>query len=316
MAQNAPVVAPSRLPLSMSSAEWTMLVLLSMLWGGSYLFNAVALREMPVLSVVASRILIGALALHLALRVMGIPFPLDRRSLRAYSGMAILNCALPFCLIVFGQTRVPGGLASILNATTPIFTMVLAHVFLQSERLDGRRAAGVLLGFAGVVVLFWDRLGGATSELIGLAACLAASLSYGLSNIFGRRFIVPGAHPLAMAAGQLTFALVPLAPLALIFDTPFSHPMPSLTALGAITALGLLSTAVAYALFYRILTRAGATNVSLVTLLIPCSAILFGTVLLGERLAEQAFFGLAVIAAGMLVIDGRLLRLAGFGRER
>jgi drug/metabolite transporter (DMT)-like permease len=119
-----------------------------------------------------------------------------------------------------------------------------------------------------------------------------------------------------MAAGQLTFALVPLAPLALIFDAPFSHPMPSLTALGAITALGLLSTAVAYALFYRILTRAGATNVSLVTLLIPCSAILFGTVLLGERLAEQAFIGLAVIAAGLLVIDGRLLRLAGFDRER
>lgn len=293
----------------MSSSDWALLVLLSMLWGGSYLFNALALRELPVFTVVAFRVLVGGLALHLALRVMRIPFPLDRASLKAYLGMAILNCALPFCLIVFGQTRVPSGLASILNATTPIFTMVLAHFFLASERLDRRRAAGVLIGFAGVVVLFWDRLGAGMGELIGLLACLGASLSYGFSNIFGRKVIVPGAHPLAMAAGQQTFAIVPLMPLALLVDAPLSGPMPSLTAIGAILGLGLLSTAIAYSLFYRILARAGATNVSLVTLLIPCSAILFGTLFLSEGLEEEAFIGLAIIAAGLLVIDGRLIDL-------
>lgn len=303
-----PAGAPRR-PPSMASSEWAMLVLLSMFWGGSYLFNALALRDLPVFTVVAFRVLVGGLALHLALRVMRIPFPLDRSSLKAYAGMAILNCALPFCLIVFGQTRVPSGLASILNATTPIFTMVLAHLFLASERLDLRRAAGVLIGFAGVVVLFRDRLGAGTGELIGLVACLGASLSYGFSNIFGRKVIVPGAHPLAMAAGQQTFALVPLMPLALIVDAPFSGPMPGLTAIGAVVALGLFSTAIAYSLFYRILARAGATNVSLVTLLIPCSAILFGTLFLGERLEEEAFLGLAIIAAGLLVIDGRLIGL-------
>ncbi|MCZ8185525.1 MAG: DMT family transporter [Beijerinckiaceae bacterium] len=304
-----PSAGASRRPPSMASSEWAMLVLLSMFWGGSYLFNALALRDLPVFTVVAFRVLVGGLALHLALRVMRIPFPLDRASLKAYSGMAILNCALPFCLIVFGQTRVPSGLASILNATTPIFTMVLAHLFLASERLDLRRAAGVLIGFAGVVVLFRDRLGAGTGELVGLVACLGASLSYGFSNIFGRKVIVPGAHPLAMAAGQQTFALVPLMPLALIVDAPFSGPMPGLTAIGAVVALGLFSTAIAYSLFYRILARAGATNVSLVTLLIPCSAILFGTLFLGERLEEEAFLGLAIIAAGLLVIDGRLIGL-------
>ncbi len=309
MAEIIPATDAARQPPSMSSREWAMLVLLSLFWGGSYLFNALALRELPVFTVVAFRVLVGGIALHLALRVLRIPFPTDRASMRAYLGMAILNCALPFCLIVFGQTRVPSGLASILNATTPIFTMVLAHLFLASERLDARRALGVLMGFAGVILLFWDRLGAGMGELVGLVACLAASISYGFSNIFGRKVIVPGAHPLAMAAGQQTLALVPLMPLALFFDSPFSLPMPSLTAVGAIAALGLLSTAVAYALFYRILQRAGATNVSLVTLLIPCSAILFGTVFLGERLEEEAFLGLAIIAAGLLVIDGRLLRL-------
>lgn len=298
---------PARHSPSMSPTEWSLLGLLSLLWGGSYLFNSLAIREVPVFTVVAYRIVLGGLALHLALRVLRIPFPIDRLSLRAYTGMAILNGAVPFSLIVFGQTLVPSGVASILNSTTPIFTMVIAHFLLRSERLDARRAMGVMLGFAGVVILFSDRLGQGTGQLLGLFACLGASLSYGLSNVFGRTFIVPGAHPLALAAGQLTFAAVPLVPLCLLVDQPFARPMPSWTALGAMTGLGLLSTAVAYGLFFRILTRAGATNVSLVTLLIPCSAILLATVFLGETLPGMAFLGLAVIASGLLVIDGRLL---------
>lgn len=297
----------------MTLHEWGLLGGLSMLWGGSYLFNALAVREVPVFTVVAYRAVLGALALHLALRVFRIPFPLDRKALRAYAGMAILNGALPFSLIVFGQTRVPSGIASILNSTTPIFTMLLAHVFLGNEKMDRRRVTGVMMGFAGVVILFSDRLGAGTGEMIALVACLLASLSYGFSNIYGRTFIPPGTPPLALAAGQLMLAACILAPLALIFDAPFSRPLPSMTALGAMTGLGLLSTAVAYVLFFRILTRAGATNVSLVTLLIPCSAIMLGAVVLGETLTMRAFLGLAVIACGLLVIDGRLLRRLGLG---
>ena len=293
---------------AMSGAEWAMLGLLSLFWGGSFLFNGIAVKEVPVFTIVAFRVLLGALALHVMLRVSGIPLPLDRRSLAAYFGMAILNGALPFCLIVFGQTRIASGLASILNATTPIFTMLLAHFALAGERLDLRRRIGVLLGFAGVVVLFSGR---STSggELPGLLACIGAAISYSLSNIFGRLFIQGRTHPTALATGQLSFAALIMVPVSLMIDHPLSLPMPSGQAVLALLLLALVSTAAAYTLFFRILTRAGATNVSLVTLLIPCSGILLGVVFLGEALAWQELLGFAVIASGLLVIDGRIIRL-------
>lgn len=296
---------------AMTGAEWGMLGLLSVMWGGSFLFNGIAIKEVPVFSIVAFRIMLGALALHLVLRIGGIPFPCDLKSLRGYAGMAILNGVLPFCLIVFGQARIPSGLASIVNATTPIFTMLLAHFLLSGERLDARRIVGVLLGFAGVIVLFSDKIGTGSGEVVGLAACTLAALSYGFSNIFGRTFITPGANPIALATGQLTLGACVMLPVALYFDRPFSHPLPGNSALLALVLLALISTAAAYILFFRILTRAGATNVSLVTLLIPCSAILFGSLILDERLGVREIVGFAIIAFGLLVIDGRILRRFG-----
>ncbi len=297
----------------MTPAEWGMLGLLSVFWGGSFLFNGIALREVPVFSIVAFRVILGALALHLLLRLSGIPFPVDARSLRGYFGMAILNGAVPFCLIVYGQTLIPSGLASILNATTPIFTMLLAHFLLAGERLDARRIGGVLLGFFGVFVLFSDKAMTGSGEWIGLLACIAASLSYGLSNVYGRTYFARDAHPFAMATGQLTFAAVIMLPLALYFDRPFSAPWPGNDAILALVMLALVSTAAAYTLFFRILSRAGATNVSLVTLLIPCSAILFGSVFLGESLGMREGAGFLVIALGLLVIDGRVIARLGMG---
>ncbi len=291
---------------AMTSAEWAMLGVLSLLWGGSFLFNGIAVKEVPVFSIVAFRVLLGAAALHVILRISGIPLPLDRRSLIAYFGMSILNGALPFCLIVFGQTRIASGLASILNATTPIFTMLLAHLALPGERLDLRRVVGVLLGFAGVVVLFSGRAASG-GELLGLLACIGGAVSYAFANIFGRRFIQGRAHPTALATGQLSFAALIMVPTALILDRPFSLPMPSGSAMMALVLLALVSTAAAYTLFFRILTRAGATNASLVTLLIPCSGILLGVVFLGETLAWREIVGFAIIAAGLLVIDGRIV---------
>lgn len=299
--------APATMSRVMTAREWGLLVLLSVMWGGSFLFNGIAIKEVPVFSIVAFRVLLGALALHLVLRVSRIPFPCDWHSLRGYAGMAVLNGALPFCLIVFGQTRIQSGLASIINATTPIFTMLLAHFLLSAERLDARRIVGVLLGFAGVIVLFSDKIGAGSGEVIGLAACTLAALSYGLSNVFGRVFIKPGANPIALATGQLTLAACLMVPVALVIDRPFSHALPGTTAILALLMLALVSTAAAYVVFFRILTRAGATNVSLVTLLIPCSAILFGFLLLDERLGLREIAGFAVIALGLLVIDGRIL---------
>lgn len=291
----------------MTGAEWAMLGLLSLVWGGSFLFNGIAVREVPVFTIVAFRVLLGAAALHVVLRVGGIRLPLDRRSLAAYFGMAILNGALPFCLIVFGQTRIASGLASILNATTPIFTMLLAHFALAGERLDLRRSIGVLLGFAGVVVLFSGR-SASGGEWLGLLACIAAAISYSVANIFGRLFIQGRAHPTALATGQLSFAALIMVPIALAVDRPLSLPLPSSSAILALVLLGLASTAAAYTMFFRILTRAGATNASLVTLLIPCSGILLGVIFLGEALALREILGFVVIAAGLLVIDGRIVR--------
>lgn len=310
MAENSEAPkAPSTTSRAMTGAEWSMLGLLSVMWGGSFLFNGVAIREVPVFTIVAFRVGLGALALHLVLRIMGIAFPCDLKSLRGYLGMAILNGALPFCLIVFGQTRIQSGLASIINATTPIFTMLLAHFLLSGERLDARRVVGVLFGFFGVFVLFSDKIGAGSGEVIGLAACTLAALCYGFSNIFGRLYIQPGANPIALATGQLTLAACIMVPIALYFDTPFSHPLPGQNAIIALVLLALLSTAAAYILFFRILTRAGATNASLVTLLVPCSAILFGSLILGERLGLREIAGFATIALGLLVIDGRILVL-------
>lgn len=299
--------APATGARAMTGAEWGMLGLLSVFWGGSFLFNGIAVKEVPVFSIVAFRILLAALALQVFIRIAGIALPLDRKALVGYAGMAFFNAALPFALIVFGQTRIPSGLASILNATTPIFTMLLAHVFLASEQLDGRRAMGVLLGFAGVLILFFDKAFGQAGQLIGVITCLCASLSYGVANIFGRRFIPAGINPIAMATGQLTLAGLLAVPVALVVDQPFSRPLPGRDVLIALSLLGLVSTAAAYTLFFRILTRAGATNASLVTLLVPCSAILLGALILGERLGARELLGFAVIASGLLVIDGRLL---------
>lgn len=291
----------------MTSAEWGMLGLLSLLWGCSFLFHAVALRDLPILTIVAARVLIAALVLHLVLRITGRRFPLDRASLLAFAGMSILNNVIPFNLIVFGQSHITSGLASILNATTPIFGMVLAHLFTDDDKMGPRKLAGVLLGFTGVVVLFSGRDLLSQAAWIGQLACIAASMSYGLSGLFGRRFARLGIEPVMISAGQLTISALVMVPVALIVDAPFARAMPGWPALLAVLALAVASTAGAYILFFRILTRAGANNALLVTLLVPCSAILLGALVLGESLGWRELAGFAVIASGLLVIDGRLL---------
>jgi drug/metabolite transporter (DMT)-like permease len=298
---------------AMTGAEWGMLTLLSVFWGGSFLFVGVAVREVPVFSIVAFRVTLAALALLMVIRIMGVPFPRSMPALLAFLGMSLLNNVIPFNLIVFGQSRIDSGLASILNATTPLFTIIFAHFLTSDEKLGPRKALGVLLGFLGVVTLFSGRDLVNNAALVGQIACIGASISYGFSGIFGRRFARLGLQPIVIAGGQLTMSALVMVPLALAVDHPFSRPLPSLHAMLALVVLGLVSTAGAYILFFRILTRAGATNISLVTLLVPCSAILFGTLFLGEALGPREIAGFATIAIGLLVIDGRLLRL--FGRK-
>jgi len=306
----------------MGARDWAMLLTLSLVWGGSFFFVGVVVKELPPLTVVALRVGLAALALHVVLRVLGVRFPAEPQVWAAFLGMGLLNNAIPFTLIAWGQTHIASGLASILNATTPLFTVLVAHGLTRDERLTGGRLAGVMVGLAGVAVM----IGGAALQSFGIGvlaqiAVLGAAVSYAFAGVFGRRFKTLGVPPLSVAAGQVTASSLMLLPVALLVDRPWTLALPSATAIAALLGLALVSTAFAYILFFRLLSSAGATNVSLVTFLIPVSAVVLGVVLLGERLAPKHVLGMALIGLGLALIDGRIIaalrRVAGpLGRRR
>jgi drug/metabolite transporter (DMT)-like permease len=294
------------------------MAVLSLLWGGSFFFIAVAVAELPPFTIVAARVAIAALALHLVLRLTGGRLPRTAAALAAFAGMGILNNAIPFSLLVWGQSHIASGLAAILNATTPLFTVLVAHFATTDERLTVGRFAGVLVGFAGVVAMIGPgALAGVETDLLAELACLGAALSYGIASVFGRRFRRLGLSPLQTSTGQLTASTLLMVPVAIAVDTPWRLPAPGLDAAGAVVALALVSTALAYIVFFRILARAGATSISLVTFMVPVSAMLLGTLVLGERLAAEHFVGIALIGAGLALIDGRPLKMlsAALGRR-
>lgn len=291
----------------MNPLDWALLIGLSILWGGSFLFVGIVVRDLPPFTIVLLRVLLAAAALHLVLRAAGLRMPWDPASWRAFFGMGLLNNAIPFSLIVWGQTQIASGLASILNATMPLFTVLVAHLLTRDDRLTGSRVAGLLLGFLGVVVLIGPEvLGGLGGDALAQLAVLAAAISYACASVFGRRFKRMGIVPLATATGQVTASSVLLLPLALLVDRPWMLPLPGAATILAILGLALLSTALAYVVFFRILASAGAVNLSLVTFLIPVSAILLGTIVLHEALHATDFLGMALIGCGLVAIDGRL----------
>jgi drug/metabolite transporter (DMT)-like permease len=293
--------------LTMAAREWGLLVALSVLWGGSFFFVGVAVAELPTLSIVALRVALAAVALLLFMAASGIAIPSGAAAWRAFFGMGLLNNAVPFVLIVWGQAHIASGLASILNATTPLFTVIVAHWLTADEKLTPPRAAGVAIGFGGVVVMIGPAaLQGLGADLLAQLACLAAALFYAFGGIYGRRFRRLGIAPLQTTFGQVAASSVLLVPLALLADRPWMLPMPGPATWAAMVGLAVVSTAFAYGLYFRILARAGATNVLLVTFLVPVSAILLGALILGERLQPRHFAGMALIGAGLAAIDGRL----------
>jgi drug/metabolite transporter (DMT)-like permease len=269
--------------------------------GGSFLFGKVALAAVPPLTLVVLRTGIAALALLAFLAATGRRLPSALAAWRGFLVMGLLNNAIPFALINWGQTRIDSGLAAILNATTPLFTVILAHLVTSDEKLTRNRMAGVVLGFAGVVVMIGPAaLGGA-----GLAklAVLAAAASYACAGLYGRR--LGGLAPATAACGMLVAATLIMLPLALVLDRP---ALPAGAVIWeAVGALALFSTALAYIVYFRILATAGATNLLLVTFLIPVSALLLGGIVLGERPDAAAFAGMALIFLGLVAVDGRLV---------
>lgn len=292
---------------TMSLADWGLLVALSVLWGGSFFLTGATVRELPPITVVFLRIGLGAAALLAVVRALGDAMPTSNRFWAACFGMGVLNNLVPFCLFAWSQTQIPSALASILNATTPLFTVLVTHVLTRDEKATPGKLVGVVVGFAGVAVMIGaDALRGLGTELLAQLAALAATLSYAFSGVFGRRFKALGLPPVTIAAGQLTASTAMLLPICLLVDRPWTMPLPSHATLAAVVTLALVSTALAYILFFRILERAGATNLMLVTFLIPISAILLGSLFLGERLEPKHFVGMALIGLGLAAIDGRL----------
>jgi drug/metabolite transporter (DMT)-like permease len=293
---------------TMGLAEWAMLLALGMIWGGSFYFFAIAIGELPTFVVVFLRVSIAALALWIIVWLAGLKAPSTMAAWRDFLIMGLLNNAIPFSLIVWGQHQVASGLAAIINATTPFFTVLVANVFTHDEKLSWNRLLGSVIGLAGVAVMMGvDAIRGLGSALPAQLEIVLASLFYAFGSVFGRRFTH---SPLVTAAGQTTGSTLILLPLVLIIDTPWRLNLPHFSVIFAILGLALLCTSLAYVLYFTILKRAGAINLVLVTFLVPASAIFLGVVLLGEHLALQHVLGLIAIGLGLALIDGRLMRRA------
>lgn len=294
----------------MTTIEWGLLIALSALWGGSFLFNGILVRELPPLTIVAGRVTLAAVALWTIVRLSGHAVPRSREVWLAFLGMGVLNNVIPFSLIVWGQTHIASGLASILNATTPLFAVIVAHMLTEDEKMTGGRLVGVLVGFAGVALMIGPSvLSDLGTNVLAQLAVLGAAVSYAFAGIWGRRFRRMGLPPLLPAAGQVTASALIMLPVALVVDRPWTLAVPSQEAWLALFGLAVLATALAYVIFFRILATAGATNLMLVTFLIPVSAILLGALVLGEVLAPKHFAGMALIAVGLAAIDGRVLKM-------
>jgi drug/metabolite transporter (DMT)-like permease len=291
---------------SMGMKEWFLLALLSLLWGGSFTFNEVILRELQPFTMVFSRSIIAAGILWVIVYVTGKKMPKTPEVWGSFMVMGILNNLVPFSLIVWGQSHIDSGLASILNATTPLFSVVLAHFLTKEEKITINRLAGVLMGLIGVAILVGpEALRGMQAQGLAQIAILAASCSYALAGIFGHRF--QRMDPIIPATGMLTCTGILVLPLVLFIDKPQSLGFATLT-WGSLLGQAILSTAIAYLIYFRILKTAGATNALLVTLLIPISALLLGLLVLGEAVGWALFAGMGLIFLGLILVDGRLMR--------
>jgi drug/metabolite transporter (DMT)-like permease len=265
------------------------------------------LKELPPLTVVFLRVAIAAVILLPLLCVYRIRFPKDLSEWKPFVAIGFLNNVLPFSLIVIGQTYIPSGLASILNATTPLFT-VMVMAAAGEEQLHLRRVAGVVAGLIGVIILHGGDLGFVNGQGIGILLCLGAAFSYGLSALLARR-LLSNSPPLGTATFQMLASAAMMTVVAGLVERPWQLPMPGAATWLAVIGLAALSTALAYIVFFQILRRSGATNVMLVTLLIPVTAILLGYLVLGETISLREMSGALVIGSALLLIDGRALEL-------
>ena len=290
---------------AMSARNWGLLLLLSLLWGSSFFFYKLLVAVLPPVTVVFGRLGIAAIAMNLWLLARGQVLPSSPLLWARFALLGVLNTGIPFVLVAWGETRIASGLASILNATMPIFTVVVAHLGTDDEKMSPGKIAGIGLGILGVCVLVGrDALAG-NGEVLGELAMIVASCTYAFGAVYGRRFT--GRPPLVVATGQITASALVLLPLSLLVDHPWTLPLPEWNVWAPLLAIALVNTALAYVVYFRMLATVGATYMSLVTFLNPVIALLLGTVVLGERIMPQALAGMAIIALGLAAINSRRL---------
>lgn len=294
-------------PKPMPAQDWLLLVVLSITWGISFFFIKIALKDLQPLSIVFGRVFTAALALNLILRLRGEKLPRGWNQWKPFLVISIFNNVLPFTLIVWSETQISSGLTSILNASAPLWGVVIAH-FYNHEKLTGGKTIGILLGFGGVIVMIgFESLAGIGMNTLAQVAMLGATFCYAYAGAYTQR--IKQYSPTVIAAGQVTISSVIMFFLMLLIDRPWLSPKPSLASLGAVLELGLVGTTIAYLLYFRILNRSGASNALLVTFLIPVTALFVGIFFLGEHLSGIHFIGMGLIASGLLAIDGRVLSL-------
>lgn len=290
-----------------------MLVLLSVIWGGSYLFVGIAVKDLSPLVIVMARVVIATAALLPLHFILVGPLPRDREAWTAIVGLSILNNVIPFTLIVTGQTMIASGLASVINATSPLFGVaIIAAAGL--EPLIPRKLFGILIGIVGVAVLKGASLFAENSQSIGILLCLGAAASYGVGSLWAK-LKLRNTPPLSMATGQLLCSSLIMSALAFSFDNPAQLIDASKESWAALLGLSLLSTSFAYILFFRVVARSGPANVLLVTMIIPVSAIAMGITVLGETLDRMEILGTVIIMLALVVIDGRALRWLWPGKQ-
>ena len=298
-------------PLRLGATEWGLILLQSMLWGSSYFFVALVQGQMPVVTVTALRTFPAVAILLLVVVVfLGYRLPAEWSQWRLFIAFAALNTFIPHLLIVWGQSRATGGMAAILNATAPVFGIFLAHLLTHDEKLSAHKLAGILVGVVGVIILVgYDFAIGSGLDILARLALLAAPLCYVTANIFARTKL--GAHPpFVIAVMQMLGSMILAVPLALVIDRPWHNPLPSWSALGAIAGMGIFGSGLASLCHFTVLRRAGATNASLVTLIMPLTPIVLGGLFIGEALTSREILGACVIAAALILIDGRVLQRA------
>lgn len=292
----------------MSARDWALLLVLGAIWGGSFFFARVAVQEIPPLVLVLLRVAIAAIALQIYLSATGISFKPVLERIGPFFALALLNNVIPFSLIFAGQTQMGAGLASVLNATTPMWTLIIASMLTADEKLTVNKSIGIVLGIAGTAVMIGPgAIAGLGGPVWAKLALVGAALSYAFALVLARKKFVGVPAPV-VASGQLSAATIIMIPVVATLYSPTIVMTASSHVWAAILALALVSTAFAYILYFRILASAGATNASLVTLIVPVSAILLGVIFLGEALETFEMMGMVLIGLGLITIDGRVFR--------